>query len=53
MTEDKLYKIIKKAIEDSYINTDAPSNSTIEEYLHSIDWLLEKILEILEKNEES
>jgi hypothetical protein len=45
MTEDKLYKIIKEAIEDSYIPTS--DNSTIEQYLqqylHSIDWLLEKI----------
>jgi hypothetical protein len=49
MTEDKLYKVIKQAIEDSYIDTS--NNSTIEEYLHSIDWLLENILQILEKKE--
>ncbi len=50
MTEDKLYKVIKQAIEDSYIPTPY-SNDTIEQYLSYIGQDLEKILEILQKKE--
>ena len=51
MTEDKLYKVIKQALEDSYLSTDSASNSTIEEYLSYIGQDLEKILKILQKKE--
>lgn len=49
MTEDKLYKVITKAIEDCYLTPD--SNHTIEEYLSYIGQDLEKILKILQKKE--